>query len=373
MFGVLKADAYGHGAPAVARTLERAGIDGFCVALLEEAVELREAGIRVPILVMGGYYGQAWGEVLARELTPVIYDVAQAEGIAREVRLATDARARRWACTSRSTPAWGDSVRRSPRCHAVLDAHRAHARSAHRRADDPLRVRRRREPRRGRRCSSRASKKRTEPHAASGVLVQSAARGQQRGAVPCARRQATIRSAPASRSSASRRAFGDAVDLRPVMTIRSEIVAVRELAKGERHRLRLDLARQRTSRIATIPMGYADGLSRQSLEPRPRARAGQARAHRRHGVDGLTMIDVTDHRPGARSATRWSCSARSEGPLGQDVDRAAEIARTPGPSRGRCSPASRAACRGSIASLESVARAAGALFRVARAAAPRPG
>src|SRR5437762_10963129 len=88
VWGVLKADGYGHGAPAVARTLERAGIDGFCVALLEEAVELREAGIRVPILVMGGYYGQAWGEVLARGITPVIYDVAQAEGIAREVRLA---------------------------------------------------------------------------------------------------------------------------------------------------------------------------------------------------------------------------------------------------------------------------------------------
>src|SRR5438445_13418977 len=89
VYGVLKADAYGHGASAVARTLERSGVDGFCVALLEEAVELREAGIRVPILVMGGYYGQAWGEVLARGITPVIYDVAQAEGIAREVRLAS--------------------------------------------------------------------------------------------------------------------------------------------------------------------------------------------------------------------------------------------------------------------------------------------
>ena len=48
MWAVLKADAYGHGAPAVARTLERRGADGFCVALLEEAVELREAGIIAP-------------------------------------------------------------------------------------------------------------------------------------------------------------------------------------------------------------------------------------------------------------------------------------------------------------------------------------
>src|SRR5437773_4839096 len=84
---VLKADGYGHGAPAVARTLERAGADGFCVALLEEGVELREAGIRAPILVMCGYYGGAHAELLARGLTPVVYDVAQIEGFARLVRM----------------------------------------------------------------------------------------------------------------------------------------------------------------------------------------------------------------------------------------------------------------------------------------------
>src|SRR3954451_12087691 len=79
---VLKADGYGHGAPAVARTLERAGAEGFCVALLEEGIELREAGIRAPILVMGGYYGGAHEEVLARGLIPVVYDLAQIEAFA---------------------------------------------------------------------------------------------------------------------------------------------------------------------------------------------------------------------------------------------------------------------------------------------------
>src|SRR5579862_2944179 len=49
VWAVLKADGYGHGAPAVARTLERAKIDGFCVALVEEGIELREAGIFAPI------------------------------------------------------------------------------------------------------------------------------------------------------------------------------------------------------------------------------------------------------------------------------------------------------------------------------------
>ena len=86
VWAVLKADGYGHGAKAVARTLERAGATGLCVALLEEGIELREAGIRVPILVMGGYYGRAWGEILRHELTPVVFDPGQIEELADEVR-----------------------------------------------------------------------------------------------------------------------------------------------------------------------------------------------------------------------------------------------------------------------------------------------
>src|SRR4051812_32329514 len=86
VWAVMKADGYGHGAPAVARTLERAGAHGFCVALLEEGIELREAGIRAPILVMGGYYGDAHAELLARGLVPVVYDMGQVEGFAKLVR-----------------------------------------------------------------------------------------------------------------------------------------------------------------------------------------------------------------------------------------------------------------------------------------------
>ena len=52
LFPVVKADAYGHGAIPIARALEAAGADGFCVAALDEAVALREAGIARPILVL---------------------------------------------------------------------------------------------------------------------------------------------------------------------------------------------------------------------------------------------------------------------------------------------------------------------------------
>jgi alanine racemase len=49
---VVKADAYGHGAEAIARTLEDAGVDGLCVAAFDEALQLREAGIRSRLLVL---------------------------------------------------------------------------------------------------------------------------------------------------------------------------------------------------------------------------------------------------------------------------------------------------------------------------------
>jgi alanine racemase len=52
---VIKADAYGHGAVRVAQALE-AQADGFAVACIEEALELRQAGIRAPILLLEGFF-----------------------------------------------------------------------------------------------------------------------------------------------------------------------------------------------------------------------------------------------------------------------------------------------------------------------------
>ena len=53
LFAVVKANAYGHGAVKVAQEAAKAGVSGFCVAILDEALELRQAGIVQPILVLG--------------------------------------------------------------------------------------------------------------------------------------------------------------------------------------------------------------------------------------------------------------------------------------------------------------------------------
>ncbi|MDO4680579.1 MAG: alanine racemase [Aerococcus sp.] len=53
VWAVVKADGYGHGAVQVAKTLDKIGADGFCVAISDEALELRQAEITAPILILG--------------------------------------------------------------------------------------------------------------------------------------------------------------------------------------------------------------------------------------------------------------------------------------------------------------------------------
>ncbi len=78
ILAVVKADAYGHGVVPVARRLQDEGVDGFGVALAEEGIELREAGIDRAILVLNGINGGAHREIIAAGLTPVLYDISEA-------------------------------------------------------------------------------------------------------------------------------------------------------------------------------------------------------------------------------------------------------------------------------------------------------
>ncbi len=79
---VVKADAYGHGAPGVATALEAAGaVHSFAVSLVEEGVQLRDAGVVSPVLVMGPAQRGGHAEMRARDLTPVVSDGADLDAL----------------------------------------------------------------------------------------------------------------------------------------------------------------------------------------------------------------------------------------------------------------------------------------------------
>jgi alanine racemase len=78
---VIKADAYGHGAVAAARALGSMA-DVLAVSLVEEGVELREAGIDAPILVMGPALAGGHDEIVARDMTAMVSDLSDLEALA---------------------------------------------------------------------------------------------------------------------------------------------------------------------------------------------------------------------------------------------------------------------------------------------------
>ncbi len=80
---VVKADAYGHGAVECSRRLEREGVDWLGVALPEEGVELRNAGIEKPILVLGSFWQGQENVIVESRLTPVVYTAEQAATVGR--------------------------------------------------------------------------------------------------------------------------------------------------------------------------------------------------------------------------------------------------------------------------------------------------
>ena len=79
--GVVKADAYGHGAVQIARRLETLGAEYLAVACLDEALELRQAGITTPILILGYTPTERAEALLDNGITQTVYDVEMARAL----------------------------------------------------------------------------------------------------------------------------------------------------------------------------------------------------------------------------------------------------------------------------------------------------
>jgi alanine racemase len=286
---VVKADAYGHGAAAVARRLVTEGAPMLAVAYVEEAVALREAGLQVPIVVLAAF-GPGQERVLRQhQLTPVVSTPRTLEGVlgpAREgrrplvVHLKVDTGMSRLGFTK---DAFVEAALRLVDSKGVtLDGVMTHLACADEDKDATARhldlfddavaalQKRGITPRYIHACNSAglAFFRPTHTLVRPGLLLYG------------------LRPRPLSPE----------VDVRPVMTVSADLALIKEVPAGTPVSYGGRWVAPRPSRIGTIPIGYADGV------PRTNAMRDQGQfvvRGRRVPVRGtvcmdLTMVDLTD-------------------------------------------------------------------------------
>jgi alanine racemase len=73
IMAVIKADAYGHGGSPVALRLQQLGVDALAVAILEEALVLRKAGVSCPLVLLNGFWPGQEDDIVSQELAPVVF------------------------------------------------------------------------------------------------------------------------------------------------------------------------------------------------------------------------------------------------------------------------------------------------------------
>ncbi|HHT9112956.1 MAG: alanine racemase [Planctomycetes bacterium] len=83
ILGIVKADAYGHGDYEVSRVLLNNGVEMLGIAILEEGIQLRDKGIKAPLLLLGGIFEEQIDTVIQYGLTPTVYDLKLAEVLSK--------------------------------------------------------------------------------------------------------------------------------------------------------------------------------------------------------------------------------------------------------------------------------------------------
>ena len=259
---VVKANAYGHGALAVAKEAVAAGAASLAVATLSEAAELRCAGIRTPLLVLGLIDPLEAAEAVALDVTQTVANLALARAISAEalaqektakLHLAIDTGMGRIGCTSEEAPALARDIAALPNIElegafshfAMADVRdKAHARGqlalflrateAIEEAGVHLKLRHIAE--------SAAILQMPEAHldmVRAGII--------QYGMYPSEEVARDVR---------------EKSPLRPAMALKARVLFVKDVPEGFAIGYGCTWHAKRKSRIATLPLGYADGYIR---------------------------------------------------------------------------------------------------------------
>jgi alanine racemase len=286
---VVKADAYGHGAARVGRHLESLGADRLAVAYVEEGIALRAAGVRVPIVVLAGFgHGQAR---LLREhaLVPIvstartldwILEAARGSRPPLPVHVKVDTGMTRLGF---APAAFDDAVARlADSGDVVVEGVMTHLAAA----DEDERVTARQLDLFDA-CVARLAKRGLRPplvHAANSA------------GLAFLRPTHTLARPGLLLYGVRPRPLCPPVSVRPVMSVSADIARVQDVPAGTAVSYGGRWVAPRPSRIATVPLGYADGVPRTDRmreEGRMLVRGWRAPVVGTVCMD-LTMLDVTD-------------------------------------------------------------------------------
>ena len=264
---VVKADAYGHGATAMAVAFLEGGASCLAVALVEEGIQLREAGIDAPILILSEPPREAMAEVMRFDLTPTLYTregiIAAQEAASKlyplehkGVHLKVDTGMHRVGARPVDVTALAKEVQASD--NLFLEGLWTHLAKAE---DRESSLTRRQlevfESTRAELASTGMFPTKLHVANSAGALVHPASRYSM---VRCGLSLYGYYPAPWISKEFSRLSNGDA--LQPVMSLKARVSYVHEVEAGEGISYGHLYHVSKRSRIAVVPLGYADGVSR---------------------------------------------------------------------------------------------------------------
>lgn len=270
VLSIVKGNGYGHGGPEVSKALEKFGSDWFGVASAAEGMELRKAGVRKPVLVLGGFWPGEEKNLIEHNLTPAIhrcehlaiFNAAAAKARKRHVgvHLKIDTGMNRLGLSPKDMDCFANQLAKCK--HLELGGTFTHLASSEVLTDTPI----------GHQTAGQLER-------LHGATDRLRALGVSPGIVHIAN-SAAIAARPESWADMVRPGallygyhpgfdpmerrfeFETKLSLRPVMSLRARLVNVRSVASGASVGYNASWVAKRPSVVAVLSAGYGDGIHR---------------------------------------------------------------------------------------------------------------
>ena len=303
MIAVVKAHGYGHGVIPVSQTLEKAGVEALAVAILEEAVVLRNVGIRSPIILLNGFWQGQEEELILQNVIPTVYTremLISLENAATRLQKPCLFHLKVNTGMSRLGVDWEEGIAFLESCSECRWAHCDGIYTHFGSAEDIQSLSNRRQLNRFKDllAQTRLPRPFSWCHAANSAAMinfrESWFNAVRPGLILYGINPMGSRDPGSASISYENGWQGVLSNLRPVLSFKTRVMQIRKVRKGTTIGYSESYAVPRDSVIATLPVGYADGLLRVlSNKGWVLVRGHQAPIVGRISMD-LTTIDVTD-------------------------------------------------------------------------------